>query len=519
MQIALKGGAYQTRSLIASAQRCVNLYPEANPEGAPYPFTYYPTPGLRELASLGFGTVRGVYRCSNGLLIVVKGTNVYTISASWVPTLLGTIDGNTTPVSLSDNGTIAVIVDGSAEGYYIPLASPTLNPISDDTFYGANVVDQLDGYFIFNRPLTNQFYWSPPFWDGVAPFDPLDIAAKSGSPDPIVTIQVCRRELWLFGALTTEVWQLTGAADSLFERTPGVFVEQGCGATFSIASQDLQQFWLHQDLQGKGMILSLSSDYSAKRISTHAIENEIMSYPVISDAVAFTYQQEGHTFYQISFPTADKTWVYDVATSEWHERAWMDPDDGTLHRHRANFGAFAYGTNVVGDWENGHLYAYDLDVYTDHGRPIRHIRGFPHMVDDAVRITYRRFVAAMQVGDGSNNSLTETVSETYILGCNYTMEPVDDFCLGVDDETVLGIGTESGPVPVSPMIELRWSDTAGYSWSTPRLLPLGRVGQYLTSVQETRLGMARDRVFEIAWAAPVRTAVSGAWVDIVKAAT
>jgi hypothetical protein len=41
---------------------------------------------------------------------------------------------------------------------------------------------------------------------------------------------------------------------------------------------------------------------------------------------------------------------------------------------------------------------------------------------------------------------------------------------------------------------------------------MGATGQYLTSVQYTRLGQARDRVFEVYWDAPVNTALQGAWL-------
>ena len=56
MQLALLSGAYQARSVIASAQRCVNLYPQVNEResfmimpqlaGAAAMVTHYPTPGL-----------------------------------------------------------------------------------------------------------------------------------------------------------------------------------------------------------------------------------------------------------------------------------------------------------------------------------------------------------------------------------------------------------------------------------------------------------------------------------------
>lgn len=58
-RVPLTGGAYQARSIIAGAQREVNLYPEHNTSAdqAPVQVTHYPTPGLKLLN----GPTNGVY--------------------------------------------------------------------------------------------------------------------------------------------------------------------------------------------------------------------------------------------------------------------------------------------------------------------------------------------------------------------------------------------------------------------------------------------------------------------------
>ena len=66
MQVALTGGFYQAKSIIAGAQRCLNLYPEKNPEGAPYPFTHYPTPGLTLKSTAPTNGCRCLYTAGNG---------------------------------------------------------------------------------------------------------------------------------------------------------------------------------------------------------------------------------------------------------------------------------------------------------------------------------------------------------------------------------------------------------------------------------------------------------------------
>lgn len=479
-RVALNGGFYEARSLIANAQRCVNLVPEANPKQStpPVPVTHNLTPGLRPLIKPSTGAVRGVWRATNGAFICVIGANVYFVDLviNFGYYLMGTIAQGDTPVSISDNGTIGVIVDGTGDGYYWVVGNRVLFPIVDAAFYGANYVCVLDTYFIFNRPGTNQFYVSPPSWNGTDPLDPLYIASKIGGPDQIVAVAAIHRELWLIGQLTTEVWFNSGGVDFPFERLPGVFVDHGMLRGWSLAQADVALFWLGRDRQGQ-MIVFQTEGYAAVRISTHAIEYEISQYDPVIDAIGFCYQQEGHTFFVLTFPDADKTWVYDLATKLWHERTWNDAE-GEEHRIRVNFATNAYNMIIAGDFENGWLYEWDLDTFTDNGDPIVRRRGCPHIVKDGKRISYDAFTADMQVG-------TPPALQ--------------------DDEEL--------------SVMLRWSDTRGASWGDPISLPWSRTGTYFDNLQVRRLGIARDRVFEVFWSFPYKTALQGPWIEATPAET
>jgi hypothetical protein len=312
---------------------------------------------------------------------------------------------------------------------------------------------------------------------GSSAFDPLDIAAKTGASDDIVTLDIMYRYIWLFGArFETELWYNAGGADFTFARLPGTYVEHGCAALNSVAHTDLTMFWLGKDKEGNSIAFA-GENNTAVRISTYPIENEWAGYATTNDAIGFVYQKGGHTFWQLTFPSADKTWCYDLAEKLWHEKAWTD-DNGTEHRHRANCCAFAFNTIVVGDFENGKLYALDLDTWDDDGQAITWRRGFPHLVNDGNRITYQRFEA--QVATGSTPGLL--VSE-------------------------------------GPGISLRYSDTKGASWGNPVHKPLGSTGQYGTYPTWWQLGMARDRVFELFGELHEGLAIGGAWINAIGAKT
>lgn len=570
-RIALTGGAYQARSLISSAQRAINLYDEVNPQDsqAPVPVTIYLTPGLTLMgAPPNVEGMRQIYAATNGDVYCVVGPQVYYIDNTFTFHLLGTIPDNSTPVSFSDNGIVVVLVDGTKTGYCIDITPTsqsglpvprTFGTITDPNFLGSNFVDYIDTFFVFNQPgtfflyislsevsfalltqtsvgdgnitaagslYTDGNYTGVPLTGGtgtgatadititggsvtgvtldtggegyavgqvlsaaaaniggtgagftwtiadMAPaFDPLDIAAKSGSADIIERVTVVFRTVWPIGRLTSEAWIDTGAADFPLQPLPGVFVEHGCIAPFSVANFDRSSFWLSQDRQGRAVVVK-TQGYNAVEISTHAIVTIIQSFSDISDAIGFTFQQEGHVFYVLTFPSANATYAVDIQTGHWFQWAYTD-NNGNLNRHRANCCCFGYGKNLVGDWQNGNLYSLDPNNYTDNGQPIQRIRSFPHLIQDGKRATYLSFIADLQVG------------------------------------TELGV-TAANP----PMVSLRWSDDRGATYGNAVEQSMGAGGQYLTSIKFNRLGMARDRVFELSWSAAANTSLNGAFVEM-----
>ena len=485
MKTPLVGNPYQGRSPIASAQRAVNLYAESNQgaQASPFPFTEYPTPGTLLFSAAVVpaqtnGTVRGIYRTSIGTAYIVVGPTVYFMAINGALVYVGSIADNLTQVYMADNGLAVVLVDGSTTGYAIDINLNSFGPIIDPSFYGADFVVFLDTFFVFNRPKTDQFYISLSLVNFTllttgTSFDPLDIAAKSGSADPIVAILVVHQNLWLIGALTTEIWIGTGAADFFFQQIQGAYIDHGCAAPYSACNQDVLTFWLMEDRQGKGIIMQ-GAGLDVSEISTPYIVAQIQSYSVINDAIGFCFQTADHAFYALIFPTADKAWLYDLSSKQWCEWNYLT-NTGELIRPRANCAMFWNGMNIVGDYQNGQILQLDFNTFTDVGQPIYRERTFPHMLEDGDRVSYKQFIASMQVGTAN------------------PAEPDIDF-------------------PVT----LEFSDDGGVTYGEPLEQSLGHGGEYLTQPSWWRLGTARDRVFKLSWSAPFKTALNGAFVEANK---
>lgn len=474
MQFPLVGGSYTSRSLNLDAQRTINFYPVLGESGTAKTIkALFGTPGKRLLVDLaGVGGIRGAYRPTIGDSIVVQGSAVYRVALDWTVTLVGTLDAATTPVSIDDDGRIAVIVTGE-RGFTLDLASNVLTEITDPAFYGSNFVYYNKTAFVFNRPGTAQFYLAYSDDTGLT-FDALDFATATTNAEAIVRPIVNHEELFLFKQTVTELWRATGGPDFLFSRDTNASIEKGCQAAHSVVALDNTVYWLGGDADGDGVVWKMNG-YTPQRVSHDGVEFAIQNYTTTSDAVGYTYQQEGETFYVLNFPSANATWAYGVKAGEWHERAYLSPVSGTLQRDRAVCHMHFAGEHVVGDWENGKLYALDLDYFTDNGDPMPAIRACPHINGTAYNvIKFKRIRIDIESGVGLND----------------------------------GQGSD-------PVLMLRWSNDGGHTWQNLKSMKMGKIGATKTRASMDRLGEARDRVFEISISDPVKRVILGAAVDAV----
>lgn len=410
MKIPFVGPAYTARSLNLASQQCINLYPvisEVNGEIT----ALYGTPGLRRLVTLpNTGGTRGGYVPATGRAIVVQGNKVYRLDGKMnYSQCAGELLTTSGAVSITDNGTTAVIVDGKY-GYALDLASSVITRIDSDAFYGSSRVAFISGYFVFIKPASQVFYWTDLYSTN---FDALNFASTEGNPDFLVSLIVDHSEVWFFNTNSTEVYRVTTNPDQPIEST-GAFIEHGCAAAQSVAKLDNTVFWIGQDANGNGTVWR-ANGYTPQRISTHAIEYAIQGYGVISDAFAYTYQQDGHAFYVLTFPSDSKTWAYDVSTGAWHERAYRNTTTGEFERHRSNWLIFFGGKHIVGDYRDGRIYELDPDYYTDDGDPLVSVRSAPVVSNGTKRLFHTCLQIEVESGVGldglapNSNGITERV--------------------------------------------------------------------------------------------------------------
>lgn len=467
------GPTYQLASLNVDCQRCINLYPEMDEMGTGNEgevASLAGTPGLKLLCTLPTAPVRGNYTDSTGQLWAVGGNTLYQVSDTWQAVSVGTLNTQSGPVSFADNGTSVVCVDGPY-GYSWAIGTGVgFAEITDTHFQGADQVIFMDSYFIYNKPNTQQFYLGPS--NAVIPFDGSDIYTAEAQPENLLGLIELQESIYLFSGKHIEVWyDQGGIAGSTMARIQGAAIEIGCLAAFSIAKIQNAVFWLGQDATGRGVVYR-AQGMEPQRISNFALESVIAGLGDLSTARAFVYSQAGHAFYCLNLPRATTTWAYDAGSGLWHERAYLSL--GSFERHLADCHAFAYETNVVGDYSSGNLYALDLETYTDNGNPILRERAAPHVSSDMKRLFHSCLQLDMQAGVGLNGSVQGS----------------------------------------SPQAILQWSNDYGNTWSNEHWASIGKIGATRTRLMYRRLGQARDRVYRVRISDPVPIRILGAELEI-----
>lgn len=462
-QVPLFGIGNAARSVNVNAQDRLNLYVEINDDPEKHVLTLYPTPGKTSFVNFGEYPSRVAHELGN-FMYVVNREKVWRVQNDGTTLQIGTVDTTSGRMDAADNGAQIMFVDGP-NGYIYTIATNTFAKITDADFPGGSSVTFFNGRFIVTEPNTGRFYWSA-IYDGTS-WDALDFATAESDPDNLVRVFADSGQLSIFGEKTTEFWGDSGAADSPYTKISGGAVEWGLAARWSLAKFMDSLIFLRKNRLGQAQVCVMSGG-SAAPVSNTQLETAITSYGDVSNATGFAYMMNGHPFYQITFPTVGKTWLFDGQSKSWSRL------ESAGHRDRAELGVKLLGGVFCTDYENGKLYRIELDQLTDDGRPIA-----------------REFTSRHQsAGD-------------------YTYLPE----LWLEMEAGVGVQIGQG---TDPKVMLQISRDGGKTWGNELWRSIGKVGQYKARAVWNRLGRARDWVFRFRVSDPVKVVFVAAWARMAK---
>ena len=616
------GGSYTLANVSADAQRALNLYSEIVESGdGRSKMTLLSAPGLASIAQLDAAPRAQLE--FNGRLFVVGGINFYEILLTSLPIfgkpitpivvskailnpatplnndgLIASIAANENQIILTSGGSVYIYyvnaMNDSVTG--LPIAAGTFQQVPASNFTlssGPAPVKQVifaDSFFlalIANSQsiqisnVLDGYNWVPggSIVAGVYTGGVSSQIVVSVFPENVVGMAFDHRVVWMLGRKKMQGY-VSGDPYNIFSVQPGSFIEQGAIATFAISQIDNSVFWVSGDERGDGMGFRLNG-LTPQRITTHAIELAWRSYAKRSDAVSYTYQENGHSFWVVLFPSANvgngATWVYDVATSLWHERDLLNVTSGASLGHPSWNHSYWNGVHIVGDWRSANLYQMDMGLYDNAGVPMVKLRTAPHISTELEMIRYDKFTLDAETGvsaTGQNPIVVQSPNGTLwqimvtdsgqlqtqpalpiqgtpqiILLSDPTLASI--WQIGVSNAgaltttshpppaqptafpivsttraTVWNMGVTlagaltttkfAGQFPslnLNPQVWLQFSDDGAHTWSNLQSRIMGTPGQFKTRVIWWRLGAARVRTFRISCADSIPLRIVDAYIN------
>jgi hypothetical protein len=387
--IPFVGGHEEGQTQRVNYQLCTNLYPGVEGQGAKTPAALYPTPGMTLACETGIvGPCRSNGVIFQGLPHFIIGEWLVRIDAGLQATRLFKLATAGGRCALAVTRVEMIVVDGIPTYRYYPegngmpgdgtvwqILNGAAGPLEG---IASSQVVSLDHTFIVNEVGSDRVHGSGLLdgftWVGYA------YATAEARPDLIVALHASLDRLFFLGEETTEVYM---AAPGDFPFAHVMAAEWGCQAAFSLASVDGATFWLGRGEAGANQVF-MSRGAAPQRISNHGIERILSEAERTDDAYAWVYQHNGQVFYNLSFPTLNRTFAYSVSTGSWHERS-----SSGLGRSRVGGQIYFAGKNLCGDALNtGKIFYLDAAASTDAGDTIVRTRTSPAIHNNGARVAY-----------------------------------------------------------------------------------------------------------------------------------
>ena len=461
--LALFGTGIVGKSATVTAERRLNCYYEHRIDEDKAKMVIYGTPGLVAALSIGAGPSRGIIAANGGMYSVHGNTLYFVNNALTVTAITGNLLTSGGLLEMDDSGTQLMIVDGTA-GYYLSYSAPTvLNKITDPDFpNGATTVAAIDGFFIVEQPGTS-FFWKSGYFDASSWLG-TDNGNANIVPGVIREVDSHFGYLIIFKSASVEWWQNTGSPGFPYAQVKPATAMWGMVAASSHAHVGDTFINLFQNEQGHVQFMK-ANGFQLVRVSNHDVEAIINAKGFINtDPVATSWTWNGHLFYQVTFQSAGRTFLYDDIDGMWSE---MQTGAAISGRHIGQFAVQFNNQIYVTDYATPSIYTFDDTAFTDNGAVIP------------------RVVQTRHLTNGGNK-----------------------FSLGqilIDMET--GVGLQSGQGS-DPQMMVQVSRDSGKTFNYERWVPIGKVGQYRHRVRLRRLGSAYDFVLRFRMTDPVKFVIT-----------
>lgn len=353
-------------------------------------------------------------------LYKVTGDRLLKIDSMGIATDLGRITGFNRCIFAND-GTNLIITTGG-KGYQ--LTGTALTEITDGDFQNANSVTYLNQQMIFDG--NGGKFQTADVGDPDS-IQPNNFATAESSPDDTIRVFAFRERVYIFGTKSVETWYNSGTGNPPFARVSGGTMNVGLGAIHSVDATDDFCYFLGDDRR-----VYRFSSHQPQNITSIAVSHQFDLIET-SDAVGGIVRIEGQSFYVITFPGGNKTFVFNESSSMWFNISTGASED----RYIGEAYQEVYGKRLIADKASGGVFELDLDTYTDNGQVKIQERIFGPMNGDGLGITAERLLMSwvdltMQMGVGIITGQGENpqllVSASFDGGKTFSLE--GDILLG-----------------------------------------------------------------------------------------
>lgn len=382
----------RSRAPQLSNARLLNFLTERQAPDAKSQAPLFGAPGIAAFGTAGGSPNRGSWNF-NGVAYFVQGSGLYSVDATGVANQVGTGISGSGQVDMSDNGVQLCIVNGL--GGYVYTVAGGLVPITSPNFYPSDTITFFDGFFIFTRKGTNQWFLSA-LYDGLT-YDALDFATAESQPGLTVATAQNLQLLYVFCSAHIELWYDAGTASFPFQRYTGGVIPYGCAAALSVVPIDGALFFLCTDK----IFYRLQANQPV-RVSTHPIEILIGAEPDLTAVQCTALTIQGHKLIFINLPAQGITLCFDISTGKWHERDSFDAKNTSLGGWRGRNPLAIYNTILVGDSVDGRIGQFSWTSYTEYGLQMRGLIQSINQRHDRQRIFCPLFELDVQAGVGLN---------------------------------------------------------------------------------------------------------------------
>lgn len=444
--------------------RLINCYAEKAPDGARSQVLYRRAPGCDFAFAAGSGGYRGAL-LDGTVLYVANGTKVYTVTKGagvYAVTALGGTLGGSGPVQMAKNNRspthqIMILNSGGLQ----QVSAGSLVTFSDPDLPATNSLSFQDGYFFHTTAIGQSF---------ASDLNDTNVNSNSyitaeAQADGLVRGVPIRRDQALFGTTSIEFWSNAGNATGYpFSRGP--VLPYGLLGPYAISGFEPGFPGPVIFVANDGVVYRLDA-YSPTRVSTPHLERLIAAITDSTTLRASVHIAAGHSFWVLKSDTW--TWVYDLSTGEWHERATLGRTTWRMEG----------GINAFSEWL---------------------------VFDDASANVYRMNERSPQEAGGPLVFEIWSTQQHSFPARTAVDKAAFDFVRGV------GIDRGISPIQTDPQVSVSWSDNGGVTFGNALLRGLGTQGdQRIRKCEVNRTGTTGDlgRQWKLKCSDPVEVSLLG----------